>query len=145
MVFQYLYIWDKEEEKVKAIHSAQVQSWPYPERQLSLKCRGWTQRAPRWGSRKIKLPVAQHKWSDRLTGGEGRESRSGIRGDNLRRMNVLLRRMKEDRKKPRLPGSSERGAEAAGRIWPGQQRGRPAEGSSYPDTENTTFTGQFSI
>lgn len=37
MVFQYLYIWDEEEDKVKAIHRAQVQSWPFPERQLSLK------------------------------------------------------------------------------------------------------------
>lgn len=94
-MFQYLYIWDKEEEKVKAIHSAQVQSWPYPERQLTWNAEGGPREHLDGGAGRSKLPLAHHKWSDCLTGGEGKESRCGIWGDDLRRMNVLLWRIKE--------------------------------------------------
>ena len=76
MVFQYLYIGD-EEDKVKAIHRAQVQSWPYPERQLSLKRRGWTQRAAQMGEQEDQsshLPTT----NEEIASPEEREIRADV-------------------------------------------------------------------
>ena len=125
MVFQYLYIWDEEEDKVKAIHRAQVQSWPFPERQLSLKHWGWTQRAAWMGSRKIKAPSCppQMKWLPHRSRGKvepvwatGRWSEEGECAP--------VGNEREDRKKLRLPGSPRVGQ----RLLAGP--GQPAEGRS---------------
>lgn len=125
MVFQYLYIGD-EEDKVKAIHRAQVQSWPYPERQLSLKRRGWTQRA----AQKIKAPTCppQMKRSPHWRRGKvepvwdtGRQSEE----DEC----APVENEKRGQKETEVARKPERGAEAPGGTWPGQQRGRSGWGS----------------
>ena len=153
-MFEYMYIWDEVEEKVKAIHRAQVQSWPYSVRELGLKSRGWTQKAA-GAAGTSKLPLSHHKWSDHLKAvsaelvwgyveviwggwmcslGEWERELEGHEQDCQEAPSVGLRLTVQ-----RLPSL------AVLKDLAETVEDAPGEGSGYEEAENTTLTHQLSI